>query len=92
MQVPLELSFRDVEKTDERETLIREKADKLEQVCQTITSCRVTVERLHESKQSGNPVRMRVEVRVPRHNDIVVVQSAASDHRLVVVEVAWPDG
>jgi len=79
MQVPLELSFRDVEKTAELEDLIRQKVDKLEQICDTITSCRVHVERVQESQRSGNPVGMRIEVRVPRHNEIIVTQEIDSD-------------
>jgi len=79
MQVPLELSFRDVARTDERVGLIEEKVAKLEQVCQTITSCRVTVEQPQESQQSGNQLAMRVEVRVPRHNEIIVSQKLDAD-------------
>ncbi|NLP01042.1 MAG: HPF/RaiA family ribosome-associated protein, partial [Fibrobacter sp.] len=33
MQVPLEITFRDVEKTDEMEELIRKKAAKLDRIC-----------------------------------------------------------
>jgi cold shock CspA family protein/ribosome-associated translation inhibitor RaiA len=79
METPLELSFRGLENTEDREDLVREKVAKLEQVCDTITSCRVAVETAQESQQTGNALRMRVEVRVPRHNEIVVTQKLDSD-------------
>ncbi len=44
MQIPLEISFRDVQKTEEIERLIREKVEKLEQICDYMISCRVVVE------------------------------------------------
>jgi cold shock CspA family protein len=79
MQVPLELSFRGVERTAEREDLIYEKVEKLELVCKTITSCRVAVEQPQESQQTGNQLLLRVEVRIPRHNEVIVSQKVDAD-------------
>ncbi len=71
MQVPLEISYRDVEKTDELENLIREKAAKLDQVCDRLTSCRVALERPQRSQTSGNPYRVRIDMRVPPGHELV---------------------
>lgn len=77
MQLPLEIVFRDVEKSPELESLIESKARKLELVCDTIVSCRVAVEKIQKSKQSGDPIRVRLDVRVPRGNEVVVSRTAS---------------
>jgi ribosomal subunit interface protein len=74
MEVPLELTFRNVQKTEALEELIREKAGKLEQFHSRITSCRIAVEQRHEHQSSGHPYRVRLEVRVPPGHDLVVDQ------------------
>jgi cold shock CspA family protein len=79
MEVPLELTFRDIEKTTELEDLIVTKASKLEEVCDHVTSCRVMIERAQESRRTGNPVQARVEVRVPHGKEIVVTREASRE-------------
>jgi cold shock CspA family protein/ribosome-associated translation inhibitor RaiA len=74
MQVPLELSFRDVPKTKETEKLITEKVDKLEQVCDNLISCRVVVEKPQKHQRSGNPYRVRIDVTVPPGHEMVVTK------------------
>ena len=44
MQVPLEITYRDVEKTDEVERLVREKAGKLDELCGNLIACRVAID------------------------------------------------
>ena len=41
MNLPLELTFRGVEKTEDMENLMREKVDKLQEVCSYINVCRI---------------------------------------------------
>jgi cold shock CspA family protein len=74
MQVPLELSFRNVQKTEAIETLIREKVAKLEQVCDHINSCRVAVEKPQSNQNSGNVYRVRLDITVPPGHEIVVTR------------------
>ena len=71
MQVPLEITYRNVMKTDEVEDLIRQKAAKLEQFCNYLTSCRVAVESDQSSQQTGQPYRVRIEMRVPPGHTLV---------------------
>lgn len=73
MQVPLEISFRDV-RSDTVEPIIREHVAKLEKFCDHMTSCRVAVERPHKHARAGNPYRVRIEIKVPPGHDIVVNQ------------------
>lgn len=72
MQVPLEISFRHVDKTDALEDLIREKAAKLEQICTHLISCRIAVESPQEHQQRGNPYRIRLDLKVPPGHEVVV--------------------
>ncbi len=74
MNVPLEISFRDIEKTAELEELIREKAAKLERVCDHISSCRVAVENRQQHQHRGRPFRLRIDITVPPGHEIVVVR------------------
>lgn len=71
MEVPLELTFRGVEKTDEIEDHIHRKAAKLDELHPGIISCRVSVEKDQEHQRSGSPFRVRVVVRVPPGKELV---------------------
>lgn len=71
MRVPLEISFRGVEKTEFLENLIREKTAKLERLCDNIISCRLAVESPHEHQRSGQPFRVRVDLKVPPGHEVV---------------------
>jgi hypothetical protein len=54
------ISFRDVEKNEAVEGLIRKKAAKLEQVCSDLVSFRIAVESPQHHQRSGNPYRVLV--------------------------------
>lgn len=71
MQVPLEVSYRYVEKTDALDALINEKVAKLEQVCDHINSCRVAIEKIHDRPSSGSPYRVRIDLTVPPNHELV---------------------
>lgn len=72
MQIPLEISYRDIRKTDNIENLIREKVNKLERVCDSMTSCRVVIEKPQRAINNGNPFRIRIDMRVPQGHELVV--------------------
>lgn len=72
MRVPLELTFRDMEKTEELETLIREKVARLDRFANNLISCRIAVECPKKSLQNGNPYRVRIDLRVPPNQEIVI--------------------
>jgi len=73
MQVPPEISFHQVEKSAAIDALIRQKIDHLEQFCDHISSCAVVVERPHLHERSGNPYRVRVDLRVPPKHEIAAI-------------------
>lgn len=80
MEVPLEITFRGVDKTADVEDLIRAKVDKLEQICDHMVSCRVAVESPHEHQQSGSPFRVRINMRVPPGHDLVVKRESTEGY------------
>jgi ribosomal subunit interface protein len=65
MQVPLQITIRDISPSEVLESRIRENAAKLEQFNPRITSCRVTVEESHRHRRQGRHFSVRVDVRVP---------------------------
>jgi len=71
MEVPPEITFRGVEKSDEIETHILKRAAKLDDIHPGIISCRVTVEREQEHQRSGSPYRVRVIVRIPPNKELI---------------------
>ncbi len=72
MDVPLEVAFKNIAKSDDLQNLIEEKARKLEDVCRALHSCRVIVEKPHEHQRSGSPFRITIDMRVAPGHEIVV--------------------
>lgn len=65
MQVPLQISFRNMEGSDAMRTNIAERADRLHRVYDRITSCRVMVEAHHRRHLNGNLYHVRIDLTVP---------------------------
>lgn len=71
MQVPVEITFRDMQRSEATEILIREKISKLEQICSYMISCRVIIEKPQVRQRGGSAYRFRIDIRVPPHHEIV---------------------
>ena len=69
MDIPLELSFHNIEPSDALKTAVREHVDKLKQLHDHIIGCRVVIEMPHKSqKASGNQPDVHIVERRPvRH-------------------------
>lgn len=65
METPLELTFKNMDKSDFVEGLIRERVEKLERLYDGITSAHVYVLAPHKHHHKGNHYEVRIEVRVP---------------------------
>ena len=65
MQLPLQITIRDLPHSEALEAHIRDRAAKLEEFHPHITSCRVTVEEQALHHQQGRQFRVRIDVRVP---------------------------
>jgi ribosomal subunit interface protein len=66
MQIPLEVSTRDVTLSPVIEAELRKRADKLERHYNRVTSCRIALERpTGNHHHDGGPYRVRVDVTLP---------------------------
>jgi ribosomal subunit interface protein len=65
MQIPLQITMRDIERSDALDGAIEDHAAKLEQLHPRITRCRVTVEQIRRHHQQGRHFAVRIDVRVP---------------------------
>jgi ribosomal subunit interface protein len=88
MQVPLQITVRDMPHSDALDARIRDKASKLEGFYPDITSCRVTIEELRKHHQQGRHFQVSIDVRVPgrelvanraHHEDVYVALRDAFD-------------
>lgn len=72
MQKPLELSFRNVPASEEIKSLVEHNVEKLDQFYNRIISCSVAIEQLHNHHQKGNPYHIRIDIRIPHNQEIVI--------------------
>ena len=101
MQVPLQIVFRDIERSEALEARIRAEAEKLERFNSRITSGRITIEEAHRHQNQGRQFSVNVDVRIPgrrqvvatsRHEDVyVAVRDAFDAARRQVDEVSKQD-
>ena len=80
MKLPLEITFRNVNRTDEIDERIRAKAAKLDRFFDRITGCRVVVESPHNHHHKGNAYHVRIELSVPGDELIVNRDPPNPDH------------
>jgi len=90
MQIPLKITFNNMEPSPAVEAAIREKAEKLERFADAITSCRVTVEAPHQHHHKGNLYSIKVDVTLPG-KEIVSNRNPAEHHAHEDVYVAIRD-
>ena len=80
MKLPLEIVFRNVNRTPEVEDRIRTKAGKLDRMFDRITGCRVVVESPHKHHAKGNTYHVSVEVKVPAETIVVTRDPQNHNH------------
>ena len=88
MQLPLQITIRDIEHSDALETHIRDKAKKLDEFFDHIMSCHVVVEMPHKHHHQGRQFNVRIDIGVPgsaivvnhdNHEDVYVALRDAFD-------------
>ncbi|MFO7865722.1 MAG: HPF/RaiA family ribosome-associated protein [Candidatus Aminicenantes bacterium] len=72
MQRPLEVTFRDVERTDDILNLIENEAEKLEKIHTNLIGGQLVMEKPHKHPNSGSPYRVRLEIDAPGNPKIIV--------------------
>jgi cold shock CspA family protein/ribosome-associated translation inhibitor RaiA len=78
MQVPLQISFEHVDRSDPIEARIRDEADKLEQFYPRMTSARVVVTRPQHRHHKGDTYAVRIHLTLPGAADIVINRDPAA--------------
>src|SRR3954467_5644066 len=71
MQLPVKITYRGLEKSDEIDNLVLEYSARLERFCDHINRCDVAIEQPNHAHQKGNPFRVRIEVNVSRGHELV---------------------
>ena len=65
MELPLQITFRDLDHSDDIESYVRTRAEKLETVGSRIVKCHVNIEPPHRHKQHGRHYRVRLDLAIP---------------------------
>lgn len=91
MQVPPEITYRDIEKTEAIDTLVHEKIAKLERLCSYINSCHIAIERPHSRPSSGSPYRVRIDLTVPPGHELVADSSPGEQTQYVGLDAVIRD-
>ena len=82
MDIPLELSFHNMDSSDALKAAVREHVNKLEQFHDHIIGCRVVVELPHKSqKATANLPDVHIVVRVPGKEIVVSRELARGGHK-----------
>ncbi len=78
MELPLEIVFRNMDRSDAIEARVREKAQRLERYFDRITRCRVAVEAPHRHQNHGKIYQVGIEIGVPGKR--IIVNHAGPGH------------
>ncbi len=90
MQLPLEVTFRNMDRSEAVESAVRERAAKLDHFADHIMSCRVVVEAPHKHHHQGGLFHVRIDIKVPGR-ELVVSREPAGHHAHEDVYVAVRD-
>jgi ribosomal subunit interface protein len=90
MNIPLQITFHNMEPSEAVEARIREKAANLDQFAKDIMSCRVIVEAPHKHHHKGNIYAVKVDITLPG-KEIVADRNPPQDHSHEDVYVAIRD-
>lgn len=74
MQIPMQITYRDIDPSEALNTNISERARKIEHFADNITSCRVTIESPHKHHHKGNLYAVKLDMTLPGE-EIVVSRS-----------------
>jgi ribosomal subunit interface protein len=90
MQIPIQITFRNMETSEAVEARVRERSDALERFHPNIIGCRVMIEASARSQHKGKIYHIRVNLTVPGE-EIVVKRDPAEHHAHEDIYVAIRD-
>lgn len=79
MQNPLQITFHDLQHSEEIEGLIYEKYEKLKTVSPNIIKCHIILEKLSKNHHKGNTACARLDLKVSHFDDIVITEKCRED-------------
>ncbi|MBP9853536.1 MAG: HPF/RaiA family ribosome-associated protein [Candidatus Omnitrophica bacterium] len=79
MQNPLVVTFHDLPHYPQIEKLISEKFAKLQTINSDVTKCHVILEKLSKHHQKANSSCVRLDLKVPHLDDIVITEKCSDD-------------
>ena len=71
MQLPVNITYRGLKKSQGIERLVLEKATRLDKFCDHISRCDVAIEQPNHTHKKGNQFRVRIDVTVPPGHELV---------------------
>ncbi|MFA7383562.1 MAG: HPF/RaiA family ribosome-associated protein [Desulfurivibrionaceae bacterium] len=71
MQVPLQITFRNMETSEALEAYIRERAAKLDSICENMISCRVVVEAPRKHQHTGGLFHATIDITLPKETIVI---------------------
>lgn len=90
MQLPLQITFRQIPHSDAIEAKIREKAARLDRFAEHIMACRVVIEAPHRRHHQGTLYQVRIDLTLPG-GELVVNREPRLNHAHEDVYVAIRD-
>ena len=91
MEIPLQVTFREMSTSDAVVAACQEAADGLERFGEHITRCHVTVASPHRHQTKGTLFSVHVDMTLPGHKEIVVSNDGHDKHAHADVYVAIRD-
>lgn len=98
MQLPVQITFRNMDSSDAVEAKVREEAEKLSEFYDSIMGCRVMVEIPHQHRRRGKRIHIRIDLTLPGGEIVVkhepslhgAVQQIETEKRRKEQEIAAP--
>ncbi|MFZ1104204.1 MAG: HPF/RaiA family ribosome-associated protein [Hyphomicrobiaceae bacterium] len=81
MQVPLQIMFEHIDRSDAIEAAVRKEAQRLERFYDRITSARVVIDRPQHRRHKGDTYSVRIHLTLPAGGHIDITREPAADGR-----------
>ena len=80
MELPLQITFRNMDPSAAVEERVRERVQRLEQFYDRIIGCRVVIEKPHRHHHQGKVVHVRIDVTLPKGGELIVNREPEENH------------
>jgi cold shock CspA family protein/ribosome-associated translation inhibitor RaiA len=91
MQMPLQITFKNIQSSPAVEARVRQEAEKLERFSDRIGHCRVVIEAPHKRQRQGKLFRVSINLTIPPRHEIVIGRERRQSHAHEEIGVAIRD-